>query len=126
MTSYTKLARFMSEKHRPILRKYQHLATRDLLYRQAEISHLESKYETIAKEDSLEDDERKIYSRDWMYLETSKARGFGGAQWALALEIRLKLGEYRQSETPLEHVSPCLKDCIVRDTVLTSRRRCPT
>lgn len=97
MTSYSKLARFMSEKHRPILRRFQHLAARDLLYRQAEICHLEARYETIAKEDSMEDDERSIYNLDWMFLESSKARGFGGAQWDLAMQIRKAMAEYRQA-----------------------------
>lgn len=97
MTSYTKLARFMAEKHHPILRKYQHLAVRDLLYLQAEICHLESMYEEVARKDAIASDERRDYNRDWEELQSSRTRGFGGEQWALAMELRVKLREYCKS-----------------------------
>ncbi|KUJ17056.1 uncharacterized protein LY89DRAFT_718744 [Mollisia scopiformis] len=94
MSGYTKLAKFMTQKHHPILRKFQHLATRDLLYLQAELCELDFKHDTIAKKDALETDERQYYGRDWQYLESSNQRGFGGEQWAVALATRAKLREY--------------------------------
>jgi len=97
MSGYTKLATFMVEKHHPILKKHQSLAVRDLLYLQAELCELEFKYNSIAKKDSLEQDERQYYDRDWLHLETSQQRGFGGEQWTLALAIRHKLREYCES-----------------------------
>jgi hypothetical protein len=94
MSGYTKLAAFMTEKHHPILKKYQHLATRDLLYLQAEICDLDSKYNLIAKKDGAEKDERQYYDRDWVHLATSSQRDFGGEQWAAAIALREKLREY--------------------------------
>jgi hypothetical protein len=97
MSGYTKLATFMVEKHHPILKKHRSLAVRDLLYLQAELSELEFKYNSIAKKDALEEDERQYYDRDWLHLQTSQGRGFGGEQWTLALAIREKLREYCES-----------------------------
>jgi hypothetical protein len=94
MAGYTKLASFMIEKHHPILRKYRHLAVRDLLYLQAELCHLEYKYDSVAKKDAAVGDERQYYDRDWLHLEKSECRGFGGEQWTAAVEIRAKLREY--------------------------------
>lgn len=84
----------MVEKHHPILKKYQSLAVRDLLYLQAELSELEFRHNSIVKKDALEEDERQYYDRDWIHLKTSLERGFGGEQWELALAIRQKLREY--------------------------------
>jgi hypothetical protein len=97
MSGYTKLATFMVEKHHPILKKYQSLAVRDLLYLQAELSELEFRHNSIVKKDAFEEDERQYYDRDWIHLKTSHERGFGGEQWELALAIRQKLREYCES-----------------------------
>ena len=94
MTGYAKLASFMTEKEHTILRKYQHLAARDLLYLQAEICNLEYEYDLIAKRDASESDERQYYDREWWYLKESKRRGFDGEQLEKATEIRVKLREY--------------------------------
>jgi hypothetical protein len=94
MSGYTKLASFMAEKDHTLIRKYQHLAVRDLLYLQAEICQLESEYELVAKRDSTASDDRRYYDRDWFQLESSQRRDLGGEQWRLALDIRLKLREY--------------------------------
>ncbi|CZR67581.1 uncharacterized protein PAC_17480 [Phialocephala subalpina] len=94
MSGYTKLASFMVDKHHPILRKYQHLAARDLLYLQAELCDLDFKYNSIARKDAHEEDERQFYDRDWLHLGTSHQRGLGGEQWTAALAIRAKLREY--------------------------------
>ncbi|KAE9366532.1 hypothetical protein N431DRAFT_495012 [Stipitochalara longipes BDJ] len=94
MSGYTKLATFMVENNHPILKKHQSLAVRDLLYLQAELCELEFQYNSIAKKDALEEDERQYYDRDWLHLETSHERGFSGEQWKLALAIRQKLREY--------------------------------
>jgi hypothetical protein len=94
MMGYTKLASFMAEKEHTFVRKYHHLAIRDLLYLQAEICNLEYEYDLIAKRDASVEDERQYYDREWWYLEKSKSRGFDGEQWEKALEIRSKLREY--------------------------------
>jgi hypothetical protein len=94
MAGYSKLASFMTEKHYPTLRTYRHLAVRDLLYLQAELCHLEYKYNSVAKKDAAVSDERQYYDRDWLHLKLSEHRGFCGEQWTVAVEIRAKLQEY--------------------------------
>ena len=92
MSGYEKLASFMTKT--PILKKYQHLAVRDLLYLQAELCHLEYKYQSISEINAAENDERRWYAVDWMHLEASRTRGTDGEQWAIAIAIREKLREY--------------------------------
>jgi hypothetical protein len=95
MSGYTKLAAFMTEKHHPILKKYQHLAARDLLYLQAELCDLQFRYDETARKDTMaKDRERENYHRDWLNMATSQQRGFGGEQWAIAIATRSKLREY--------------------------------
>ena len=84
----------------PILKKYQRLAVRDLLYLQAELCELDYKYQSIAKKNAAERDEREWYAVDWVLLEASVSRGTGGdggEQWRIALTIREKLREYCMS-----------------------------
>jgi hypothetical protein len=59
---YEKLVSFMAES--PILKKYQRLAVRDLLYLQAELCELDYKYQSIAKKNAAERDEQKWYAVD--------------------------------------------------------------
>jgi hypothetical protein len=93
---YGKLSQFIADENYPIFRQFRCSAVRDLLYLQAELVHLESEYERVAKEDieSGEPDERQHYAYEWWHLSQSEERGFGGEQWALALKIRAKLQEY--------------------------------
>ncbi|PMD67067.1 uncharacterized protein K444DRAFT_689534 [Hyaloscypha bicolor E] len=96
---YIKLSKFMATKNYPVFRQFQEAAARDLLYLQAELVHLESEYQRVAKADreSGDDDERHLYAFEWWHLSQSEARGFEGEQWALALQIRTKLREYYTS-----------------------------
>ncbi|KAH7348762.1 hypothetical protein BKA65DRAFT_267058 [Rhexocercosporidium sp. MPI-PUGE-AT-0058] len=91
---YSKLATFMTEKHHPIIRKYQHLAARDLLLLQAELCHLDYEYEAVVKQSSTFGDERKSYDQDWLLMHTASTRGFPPAQWEISLATRAKLREY--------------------------------
>jgi hypothetical protein len=114
---YIKLSKFMVTKNYPVFRQFQeavsvaselkmsslsnaepgaYQAARDLLYLQAELVHLESEYQRVAKADRElgDDDERHLYAFEWWHLSQSEARGFEGEQWALALRIRTKLREY--------------------------------
>ena len=94
MAGYTKLAHFMAERSHKIVRRYDQLAVRDLLYLQAELCHLEIEYALVAKRDASEQDERQYYNREWWHLQASKSRGLDGKQWEIATEIRAKLREY--------------------------------
>ncbi|TVY82529.1 hypothetical protein LSUE1_G004567 [Lachnellula suecica] len=105
MSGYTKLATFMTDRRHTILKKYQRLAARDLLYLQAELCELEFQYDSIAKRDAAEKDERQYYDRDWKHLKTSGERGFGGEQWAVAIEIRAKLREYYSAITQYSQIA---------------------
>ena len=93
---YNKLSQFMAEKQYAVFRQFQPAAARDLLWLQAELVHLESEYQRVAKADreSRDDEERQHYAHEWWHLSTSASRGHGGEQWAIALEIRTKLREY--------------------------------
>ena len=92
--AYDKLAAFMTKTEHTIVRRYRHLAVRDLLYLQAELCHLDLDYNLIAQQDVSAEDERKVYDKEWWYLEKSKERGFDGKQWEQQLKIREKLREY--------------------------------
>src|ERR1700694_3377519 len=59
MSGYSKLAAFMTEKHHPILKKYRHLAARDLLYLQAELCDLQFRYDETAKKDAMAQDRER-------------------------------------------------------------------
>lgn len=104
-TGYTKLAQFIADQQYAIIRKFQHLAARDLLYLQAELVQLEIEYSDAAQLDRECDDERKFYDREWWHLSNSKRRGFKGEQWDLALKIRAKLREYYQSAEQYSRVT---------------------
>jgi hypothetical protein len=101
---YGKLARFMSENQHVIVKQYGNLAVRDLLYQQAEICQLEHEYDSIARKDAEEKDERQYYDRHWWFLEASKERGFHGEQWDCALKIRRRLGEYRMADSLFQKI----------------------
>ncbi|KAH8817190.1 hypothetical protein F5884DRAFT_778710 [Xylogone sp. PMI_703] len=94
MTGYVDLANFMTEKHHPILRKYQQLAVRDLLFLQAELSQLERQYKQAVKNDMAQEDERQIHHRHWVHCKSSPKRQCTGEQLPVAMEIRSKLREY--------------------------------
>jgi hypothetical protein len=94
----------MAEKQHTILKKYHHLALRDLLYQQAELCHLEYEHDLIIEKDASQGDERQYYDREWWYLEQSRTRGFHGEQWQSALKIRHKLKEYCMMTTIFQTV----------------------
>lgn len=91
---YTQLAKFMVGHEHIMLKQYRELAIRDLLYLQAELCDLEYDYAQQAKSDSQEQDQRRLYDREWWHLQSDESRGGDGKQWQLALKIRTKLREY--------------------------------
>ncbi|CZR67327.1 uncharacterized protein PAC_17226 [Phialocephala subalpina] len=104
---YNKLSRFMVSRDMAMFRQFQECAARDLLYLQAELVHLEAEYTKAAKADreSGDSSERHLYDVEWWHLRQSGARGFGGEQWGLALDIRTKLREYYASMLQYEQIS---------------------
>jgi hypothetical protein len=93
---YAELASFMVDERYSMYRRFQKLASQDLLYRQSELVHLESDLKLIREHDDEvgKDDEEKLYSYDWRMLSTSRDRGSSSRQWEVVLEIRGKLRDY--------------------------------
>ena len=93
-TGYTQLADFMVSREHVMLRQYRELAVRDLLYLQAELCDLQYDHAQQAQVDARQEDERRLYDREWWHLQSDELRGGEGKQWQLALQIRKKLREY--------------------------------
>lgn len=85
-----------------VFRRFGALNARNILYLQAELTHLETKLLNAEKAD-LESGHinRKIYSRDWRTLsESVDALDEDGTQWKIFLRTREKLREYSASCWP--------------------------
>jgi hypothetical protein len=93
MEGYAKVASLMGmHPEFGILRRFQALNMQNLLYLQAEITHLEAELHSIAKED-IASGKMPGHTHDWWTL--SQGHEFGDAkQWQMALEIREKLEKY--------------------------------
>jgi hypothetical protein len=93
MEGYEKVARLMAlHPEFAIFRRFQELNIRNLLYLQAEITHLEDELKGIAIEDST-CAHRQYYSRDWWSLSQGD-EGENREQWDKFLELREKLDKY--------------------------------
>lgn len=80
-----------------IFRRFGNLNSKNLLYLQAELVHLEKKLQALEKADSIsKEGNASHYSRDWYWLENSGDEGNGG-QLETVLEIRGKLREYSKA-----------------------------
>ena len=93
MRGYAKVAQLMaSHNELAIFRRFQELNMRNLLYLQAELSHLEAELRDIVEADTKYP-ECANNSYDWWSL--TQAEDCGGAeQWDKILEIREKLDKY--------------------------------
>ena len=87
---YAKIATLMSSHGEfAIFRNFSKLNLQNLLYLQAEITHLEADLKEVAMRDRA-DPNRAIYTKYWWYLAQSEDR----EQWEKVLQIRDKLKEY--------------------------------
>jgi hypothetical protein len=92
---YSKLAGLMVDEDYLIFRQFKLLASRDLLFLQAELAILEKEFTEICQRDRRSSEkENDLYDYDWELLSASKSRGCGGEQWDKALQIREKLRLY--------------------------------
>jgi len=90
MEGYAKVANLMaSQSEYAILRRFRVLNMQNLLYLQAEITHLETDLIQLANRDARHGD-RRFFAMDWWSLH----QGEDTEQWAKVLEIRNKLNEY--------------------------------
>lgn len=93
MEGYSKVAQLMGTHNEfAIFRRFQALNMRNLLYMQAEITHLECELREIARNDAMYAD-RENYPYDWFSLAIGEGEG-GSEQWNKILEIREKLDKY--------------------------------
>ena len=96
MGSYPKLSTFMGAlPDVAIFRRFGTLNAQNLLFLQAELSHLERELEVIReREASSEDEEKQMALRSWWSLSTSSEGDEDNDQWQVIQDIRKKLVEY--------------------------------
>jgi len=93
MEGYAKIAQLMSTYTEfAIFRSFRALSIQNMLYLQAELTHLEADLARIAKED-VSYEARKHFPHDWWSLAHS-ADEAESEQWEHFLEIREKLEKY--------------------------------
>jgi hypothetical protein len=96
MEGYAKVAQLMSTHPEfAILRRFQALNMQNLLYMQAEVTHLEAELRSQAEEDT-QSGQKPDHAHDWWSLsqeqDVSSTR-----QWDIVLELREKLEKYSTS-----------------------------
>ena len=80
-----------------IFKRFSRLNLQNLLYLQAELTHLEADLNVLAERD-LADPNRSTYAGDWWYLAHYEAPDDEKDQWDKVLQIREKLKEYSTHE----------------------------
>jgi Family of unknown function (DUF6594) len=91
---HAKVATMMSHhKDFAIFRKFSKLNYQNLLYLQAELTHLEENLKRLADRDK-DDPNRKFYCMDWWSLAQNNKEYDSREQWEKFLQIRRKLKEY--------------------------------
>lgn len=92
---YPKLGAYMGlYPESAIIRKFGSLNGQNLLYLQAELTHLELRLREVQAGDSkAQDGQRSMYARDWYWLDAS-ATEENSEQWQIMMGIRGKLKEY--------------------------------
>jgi hypothetical protein len=75
--------------------QFSSLNIQSLLYRQAELIGLQQDlHEFEVANDRSQDEEKRLFSRDWYALSSAEERDGSEEQWILVLLIREKLKEY--------------------------------
>jgi hypothetical protein len=96
MEGYAKVALLMgTHREYQIFRRFRDLNLQNLLYLQAEITHLEAELQKIAEE-NLEHSGRRYFAHDWWSLSQGENDG-DSDQWEVVLDIRNKLGQYSKT-----------------------------
>ena len=94
---YEKMATLMScHTEFAVFRRFGKLTFLNLLYLQAELTHLEADLRELVGRNRA-DPYRKIYSKHWWYMSQSEDEHDDREQWEKVLQIREKLKEYSQS-----------------------------
>ncbi|ORY62310.1 uncharacterized protein BCR38DRAFT_525336 [Pseudomassariella vexata] len=95
MEGYARVAHLMSQDEFAILRRFKRLNMQNLLYLQAEITHLECELSDLVDRD-LRNVEREYYTKDWWSLSQSDEEE-DLEQWEKFQELRVKLEAYNES-----------------------------
>lgn len=81
-----------------IFRRFGALNAQNLLFLQAEITHLERELEVIRRNDDLSNNEKGIHvQRNWFELSQETEYGEAHPQWLVIQDIRIKLKEYSKN-----------------------------
>lgn len=130
MTGYAHLAALMAQQDEfAIFRSFKVLGLQDLLYLQAEITHVEEELQSLAVRDSTHPD-RVYHTRDWWTLSQGVSET-DTEQWEKVLELRSLLEKYREAphtawrRTPLKwngvtFTDQHQDDKIIRQRVITN------
>jgi hypothetical protein len=99
MGSYPKLSSFMTSwPDVAIFRRFGALNAQNLLFLQAEITHLERELQVIRESNALNNDEKGIHGeRNWFELSQESEDGEPHPQWVVIQDIRDRLKEYSKS-----------------------------
>lgn len=115
---YLKLAAFQAKfPEAAIFRRFAALNTHNILYMQAELSHLELELKEIISEDSQSGDHKiRSFSLDWWTLNQALKEGGSPPQMRKILELRGKLQAYSMEFFSANRISPdteqnCFRCC---------------
>jgi hypothetical protein len=91
---YAKIAPFMGRHgDLTIFRRFNRLNLQNLLYLQAQFTHMEKDLDELVERDKT-DTSRVFYTRDWWALAESSEDKEGQEQWEKVVQIRETLKEY--------------------------------
>ncbi|KAH6651683.1 hypothetical protein BKA67DRAFT_537543 [Truncatella angustata] len=94
MEGYCKVARFMGRQDEyAIFRRFKALNAQNLLYLQAELTHLEAQLHSLAQRNGAD---RVVSSKDWWSLSHSEETD-DSEHWDKIVEIRGKLEQYNDT-----------------------------
>ncbi|KAK8123194.1 hypothetical protein PG984_011864, partial [Apiospora sp. TS-2023a] len=97
MEGYPKISQLMGcQDEYAIYRRFRHLNALNLLYLQAELTHLEQDLDTLIERDA-NNTARRFYTRNWLSLSQNDDDEEDGEQWDKFLEIREKLDQYNDA-----------------------------
>lgn len=99
MTGYERLSRLIGTyPELAIYRKFSTLCTKMLLYKQAELQHLENELSIISQIDA-HDPRKSIYAVSWEAMNKASEEGGDDLQKQKIMEIDVKMDKYCQART---------------------------